>query len=367
MPLYLKPGQIYLLYMYPTSDRQQLQALPIFFILGRPRSGTTLLRTLFDAHPNVATPVECAFIMNMSQKYSKLTYWTREHLLAFYDDLQKHIKFDTWNIDLDKLKTDLLKFEGENTFQTVCKLVYMNFISLFPKEEIKWIGDKNPVYATYTPLLLRLFPESKFIHLVRDPRDNIISLKNVDFEGPFTALLAYRWQHSVRKLYYIKKKYPEQFYTIRYEDLVREPEKYYREMCDFLSLPYYGHVFEFYKKQDEALKKFNLEKIMKYHKSLFSPINTSKVDLWKTQLPERDIRITEFVAGRWTKKYGYERRFKWPGFVAILCSIPWLVYGSSLYMLRAMIDRLPFDMKIKLKNRGPVLARTFVKLRNSDT
>jgi len=346
---------------------QQVEKLPIFFILGRPRSGTTLMRTLFDAHPNVATPVECAFIINMKQKYGKITQWTKEDLEGFYEDVQKHIKFDTWNIDLDRLKKDLLECEGPNTFQNVCKVVYFDYISLFPKEEILWIGDKNPVYATYTPELLQLFPDAKFIHLIRDPRDNIISLKNVDFEGPFTALLAYRWQHSARKLFHIKKKYPAQFYTIRYEDLVSAPEKYYREMCDFLSIPYNDSVFDFYKKQDEAMKKFNVDKIMKYHKSLFSPINTSKVNLWKTQLPDKDIRITEFVSGRWIREYGYERKYRWPGFKAILVSIPWLIYGSSLYIVRDLIDRMPFDAKIALKNRGPVLARTFVKLRNPDT
>jgi hypothetical protein len=339
----------------------------MFFVLGRPRSGTTLLRTLFDAHPNVAIPVECAFIMNTAPKYRDITFWTPEIILDFFSDIQKHIKFDTWNIDLDKLRTDLLAAQGENTFQTICKLVYYSHISLFPKEDIRWIGDKNPVYATYVPLLLSLFPDAKFIHLTRDPRDNIISLKNVDFEGPFTALLAYRWQHSARKLFYIKKKRPNQFYTIRYEDLVREPQRFYREMCDFLSLPYYDHVFEFYKKQDEAMKKFDTEKIMKYHKSLFSPINTKKVDLWKTELPELDIRICEFVCGRWTEKSGYERRYRRPGLKAAVWSLPWLIYGSSLYLLRDLIDRLPFSMKIKLKNRGPVLARTFVKLRNSDS
>lgn len=346
---------------------QQVSGIPMFFILGRPRSGTTLLRTLFDAHPNVATPVECAFIINMRQKYGKVTNWSKEQLLTFHEDVQKHIKFDTWNIDLDQLKKDLLECEGPNTFQNVCKVVYFVNKSLFPKEEIKWIGDKNPVYATYTPELLELFPDAKYIHLVRDPRDNIISLKNVDFEGPFTALLAYRWEHSARKLFYIKKKNAAKFYTIRYEDLVSNPTRYYREMCDFLSIPYNDTVFDFYKKQDEAMKKFNIEKMMKYHKSLFSPINTSKVDLWKTQLPERDIRIAEFVAGKWTKIYGYERRFKRPGFVAMLYSLPWLIYGRALYVVRDIIDLFPFDLKIAVKNRGPVLARTFVKLRNPDS
>jgi hypothetical protein len=311
--------------------------------------------------------MECAFIINMRQKDQKVTHWSKEHLLEFWEDVQKHIKFDTWNIDLEQLKSDMLDCEGENTFQNICKVVYFDYQSLFPKEEIKWLGDKNPVYATYTPELLKLFPDSKFIHLIRDPRDNIISLKNVDFEGPFTALLAYRWEHSARKLYHIKKKHPGKFYTIRYEDLVSEPTKYYREMCDFLSIPYNDTVFDFYKKQGEAMKKFNIEKIMKYHKSLLFPINTGKVNLWKTQLPERDIRIAEFVGGKWIRRYGYERKFRFPGLVAILYSLPWLIYGSSLYFVRDIIDLLPFNLKIAIKNKGPVLARTFVKFRNPDT
>jgi hypothetical protein len=51
----------------------------------------------------------------------------------------------------------------------------------------------------------------------------------------------------------------------------------------------------------------------------------------------------------------------------MFASIPWLVYGSSLYLLRDFIDLLPFNLKVKIKNRGPVLARTFVKFRNPDS
>ena len=53
--------------------------------------------------------------------------------------------------------------------------------------------------------------------------------------------------------------------------------------------------------------------------------------------------------------------------MAMFVSIPWLVYGSSLYLLRDMIDKLPFDLKVKIKNRGPMLAKAFVKFRNPDS
>ncbi len=349
------------------QDKQKLQELPMFFILGRPRSGTTLLRTLFDAHPNVAIPLECAFIINMESKYGNVKNWDEEKLLSFFTDVQLHIKFDTWKLNLDDLKADLLLYKGEYTFQDICKVVYLNYNSIFNKEKIAWIGDKNPVYATYTPKLLKLFPDAKFIHLMRDPRDNIISLKNVDFEGPFVALLAYRWVHSAKRIFRLKQKYPERFYTIRYEDLVKDPHRYYREMCDFLNVPFNSLVFDFYKRGPEVLKAYNVELVMKYHKSLLSPINADKVDVWKKQLPETDIRVTENVAGGWLEKYGYERRFRKTDPVAFMRSVPWLLYGWALYFVRDVIDLFPFHTKIRIKNNGPMLARLFVKVRNADT
>ncbi|NQU34666.1 MAG: sulfotransferase [Bacteroidetes bacterium] len=51
---------------------EQLNKIPFFFVVGRPRSGTTLLRTLFDAHPNVSFPPECQFIINLYPKYGKI-------------------------------------------------------------------------------------------------------------------------------------------------------------------------------------------------------------------------------------------------------------------------------------------------------
>ncbi len=59
------------------------KGIPIFFVVGRPRSGTTLLRTLFDAHPNVLVPPECQFIINLYPKYGKVTNWSKKNLESF--------------------------------------------------------------------------------------------------------------------------------------------------------------------------------------------------------------------------------------------------------------------------------------------
>jgi hypothetical protein len=96
---------------------------------------------------------------------------------------------------------------------------------------------------------------------------------------------------------------------------------------------------------------------MKFHKGLLSPINTSKLGLWKTQLPDMDVRVAETIIGKWMEVYGYERKYKDFNFWIFLKSIPWLIYARSLYLLRDMIDIMPFSMQIKIKSKGPILAR----------
>jgi len=128
---------------------KKIKQTPFFFILGRPRSGTTLLMTLLDASPATIIPVECPVIKNLYPKYGKKKFWTEKDLLEFYTDLTSqtfynHYKFTDLNYDFDSIREDLLFLPGKNTFGELIKVVYSNYKSVFPKEEIRSIGDKNP-------------------------------------------------------------------------------------------------------------------------------------------------------------------------------------------------------------------------------
>ncbi len=247
--------------------------------------------------------------------------------------------------------------EGENTFQNICKVIYLNYVSVFGNEEIVWIADKNPVYATYAKKLMKIFPDSVFLHITRDPRDNMLSIKTFEFEAPIPALLAFRWKNSSTKLYSLRKKYPEKFFLIRYEDLASEPAKYFPLLCDFLKVPFHKEVFEFYKKTDERIIGKVEVGAMKFHKGLLSPINTGKLGVWKTQLPDRDVRIAETVIGKWMERYGYERKYKKFDLGIWVKSIPWMIYARLLYLVRDFFDVMPFSLQIKIKSKGPVLAK----------
>jgi hypothetical protein len=125
-------------------ENRQVESPELFFIIGRPRSGTTLLRFLFEAHPQVLVPPESPFILNLYRKYRKVTHWDPSVIREFCDDVYRQRYFDKWLTDKEHLYQKLLEKEGKSTFQEMVRQVCRAYTSVFEKKEIQWIGDKNP-------------------------------------------------------------------------------------------------------------------------------------------------------------------------------------------------------------------------------
>ncbi len=329
--------------------QQSINQIPFFFIIGRARSGTTLLRCLLDAHPEINIPLECAFIVHLYPKYGKTTLWSEQKIRSFYCDLMSYPKFHFWIIDEEQLEADLLQCFGETTYSHLCKVVYMNFKSFFLKSEIKFLGDKNPSYSFHTKRILQLFPEARFIHITRDYRDNIISMINAKFEAKNYSSLAYRWMFHNKQMVKQKKCTPEKVYTIRYEDMVAEPEIYLRKICQFLNISFNPDMMNYHVKLDEMRKIYPKELINLHHKSLFQPLNADKVYAWKHLLTNKQIRICDTVVGSFAEKMGYERRYKRNFFVYLYC-IPGIFYGRMMYFVMSIIHMLPLKIRMKLIN-----------------
>ncbi|PKP49581.1 MAG: hypothetical protein CVT94_04705 [Bacteroidetes bacterium HGW-Bacteroidetes-11] len=334
---------------------EQNSQIPVFFIIGRPRTGTTLLQSLFDAHPNVVIPWECQFVLNLYPAYGKITYWTSEHLERFYNDLLKQWQFSAWNIDRLKLKTSLLACQGERAYRDICQVVYLNFISFYPKEKVSLIGDKNHGYTIYTDRLLKLYPEAKFIYILRDYRDNFDSVKRVDFEVPIVSLVVYKWKYFYKKALEASKKNPDSFFFLRYEDLATEPELYFRKVSDFLGITYLPEVFDFYKMKSKAEETYPTEVLEKHHQSLFNPINTSRLGLWKKSMSETQVRIADQVAGDYAELAGYNRKYTGFNFRIALLASPGVLYAKFIYFLTYIVDRFPYRLREKILSKGPLL------------
>lgn len=292
----------------------EIENMPFVFIVGKGRSGTTLLQTIFDSHPNVIVPFESRLIIHLKKKYFHITNWTTELVNEFITDLYTDKDFKNfWNVNKELLRQNINSYPLNSlTFAVICKIVYLSYPSPFPKTNIRLIGNKKPIYSLFLKEMLQIFPNCKFIHLIRDYRDNIISSKKALGQKNI-AISAYRWIMHNEKIENFKSIYPQKFFTIKYEDLVSNPKKHIPDLCNFLSIPYNEGLYDFHYKTSDLYRKDKNENTLinnvmnKLHVNLMNPINTSQVDKWKNEMSIEEMELSDYIAGDFAKRYGYKK------------------------------------------------------------
>src|SRR5688572_10251408 len=174
---------------------EEINKIPMIFIVGMGRSGTTLLRTIMDAGEECVFASESKIIIHLKQKYNHKKYWSEELLEEFLTDLYKEIKFrSSWGITKEELRVKFSELPLEKiNFPLLCKVIYLSYPSLYPKNKIRVIGDKNPTYSIFIPELMEIFPDARFIHLIRDYRDCILSNKKL-FKRQSLFALSQLWK-----------------------------------------------------------------------------------------------------------------------------------------------------------------------------
>ncbi len=319
----------------------------MFFIVGRARSGTTLLQTLLDAHPSIVIPSESCILLHLKNKYFTCTNWDDKTLDAFLEDLltEKKLK-QSWKVDYEKLKNEIVVVpQSQRNYTIICKILYLNYSSIFNQQNISLIGDKNPIYSAFISDMLELFPQAKFIHIVRDYRANVFSNKDV-FSLKNIACLAHAWNYHNRKIEIAKTKIPHQFYTLKYEELALNPKNEMKKIFDFLNVRYNDSVFDFYKAVNEKSEQKVRNRFKKVHGNLLNPININRVEVWKNGLSEKDISLSECICELDGKKYGYDSTMvNQASFFLYLKSS----YGYMLHILIILVIKIFYYSPFLLK------------------
>ena len=340
--------------MNVTASARQI---PFFFIIGRPRSGTTLLRTMLDAHPQLKVPFESPVILNLYEKYKNIEKEGHERREEFYSDLLRQKKFRYWPFEKD-LKNIILEAEGYS-FQDLIKIIYLNYQSFFPKKDIKLLGDKNPNYSININKVFKIFPDARYIHLVRDPRDHFASVKKVDFVIPSASLIAFRWQYAIKRNRELQTKHSGRFLTVRYEDLVQDTAPTLEKICGFLKVPFHDSILNFAGMKEEILSKFPGLKENPYHKNLFRPVNPDSVGQWGKSLSQLQVQMIEKQCREGMIAFDYQHANSKKSVWANLYSLPGEILSRIILFLSAILDSLPFRFRNKLRNSPSIMATIY--------
>lgn len=301
-----------------TANYTPTQA-PIVFLVAKDRSGTTLLQTMLDSHPNICAPLESRFVLHLKNKYQNKTIWNKDSKAHFVKDLFKEEKMVLlWELDLEALNHRLENLPENTTYGEICKQVYVSSKSFHKKETAKLIVDKNPIYAIMIPLLQKIYPNAKFIHLVRDYRGNISSILNLH-KGTSVKKLGLSWIMTNSEIEKSKQKSPKDFITLRYEDLLNNPKDELERLVNFFNLEFHPDMLTYHERiskaisayvdrsPNEKVRKVREIGIAKVHKNLSKPIDNSFKDKWKETLSKGEIETLEKYCSKFGERYDYSR------------------------------------------------------------
>ncbi|MCF6222628.1 MAG: sulfotransferase [Flavobacteriaceae bacterium] len=280
-----------------------------FFILGNPRSGTSLFRLMLNSHPNVVVPPESGFLQWW---YSKYKNWSIrdsqniEFVKIFIKDILSSKKIEDWKLDSKMVEENIFKFQPSN-YGELSSLIYYSYKN---NSDIKLIGDKNNYYIHYLSTLDSIYPTSKYIHLIRDGRDVACSykkIKTLDTNSLYKPNLntgiqkiALEWKTNINGIdTFLENK---KAVKIRYEDLLLNPEEELKKVCNFLEISFHKQMLDFFKSEfnDEPLSTRD------WKMKTFEPLDKSNFGKYKNILSDKEIVLFNKVNQNLLSMYGYE-------------------------------------------------------------
>lgn len=286
---------------------------PMPIIVGSPRSGTTLLRFMLDAHPELAIPPETGFL-RLADSWLEGGGDIAERV--FQDITTFPAEAPCWNdfhLSTEAYRRESEKLEKRNAAEAI-RLFYRMYAARFGKP--RW-GEKTPLYCRCMASIERLLPEAHFIHVVRDGRDVALSLRSRFFSpGHDIETQAGYWRENVETARQTGKR-RQHYLEIHYEDLLRDTEAVLRRICAFIDLNFTHDMLLYYERAPERLREHlaryratgNLlisheERLRQQAATMRAP-DISRIGVWRHEMSSDEIRRFQDVAGALLEELGY--------------------------------------------------------------
>lgn len=267
------------------------------FLLGHDRSGTTLLRLILD-RGDVAIPPESMFLLDFAAVRRAGGLEDPERAGKLLRAVWEHPRVRLWRLEggPPELPPGLTHAEAYRFAVTSPFAAYAS-----GQGKARW-GDKTPAYLWHLDEPAEIWPDARFLVLVRDGRDVALSVIPLPF-GPNNVWAAARsWARAVRLGRDAERRYPGRVQALRYEDLVERPHEEVPQVCEFLGIGYDPDML--------AVERTDTGKVLEdqsgWFTSIWAGINTTAVGKWRRELTPRQQQVFERVAGRELAELGYE-------------------------------------------------------------
>ena len=250
---------------------------------------------MLDGHSELAIPDESYFLPQIAERHRDPVDPD-----AFANDLARLPTLREWEVYPREVRARLRP--GMTVGEAVSQ-VYLVYAGHRGKP--RW-GDKTPMYMQHLPLLERLFPDARYVHLVRDGRDAALSFLAMP-EGVVTRTWAHptsaadfacQWRTEIEAARTLGGRVGDRYVEVRYEHLAAEPEETLRSICEHVGVAFEPQMLDYAGRVDVSAKP--------HQQRLREPPRTGVRD-WRTEMSAGDANRFEQVAGDLLAELGYER------------------------------------------------------------
>jgi hypothetical protein len=259
-----------------------------------------MLQLMLHSHPRIAIPPETRFVVTAYERrrdFGDLEDPAKRRALAEWIVGRRETKFHDLGLD-PELVTEAI-VTGPPTLGAALGAVFQAYARRFGKP--RW-GDKRPTYIQHLDGLLRLFPDAQVVHLIRDGRDCVASLKEMSWYKRDAFHATATWTQAIdlgRRA--AARLGPDSYYQLQYEHLVDNPAGELRRLCAFLGEDYDPQMTQPQRIADSAVPPQK-----RWHQRTKAAVNSSRVGSWNARLEPWEIALAETVMGRRLQDHGYE-------------------------------------------------------------
>ncbi len=285
---------------------------PSPFVVGVGRSGTTLLRLMLDAHPELTIPPETHFVPELIAA-ARRRRATPEELVEI---VVAQRQWGDFGLDAEELRRRLAALDPL-TAGAALRAFYGLYAERVGKP--RW-GDKTPIYVEHMREIAGALPEACFVHLIRDGRDVALSrIRRALDEPPPAGRIAQAWKRRITAARKQARRL-DHYIELRYEDLVAETEPALRRVCEFIDLGYDVAMLDYHRRAGERLSEMAGDLPARGGKALrpgserlaahalaAEPPRAERVGAWREEMRPEDVAAFEDAAGGLLEELGYDR------------------------------------------------------------
>jgi len=277
------------------------------FIVGAPRSGTTLLSAMLAAHSTLSCGPETHFFRRLAGVDADLLCdpqtWPEpaaEFICSIrhsgYGGQSGKTLLEKYGITRDEVISYLEN--QEPSIAAILASITAQYMAGMDKQ--RWV-EKTPDHLPFAPIIRRYFPQSPIIRIVRDPRDVALSFMKVPWvaQSFLEALFFWKKQDERSHAFFASDEYA---HTLRYEDLISSPVKELEALCRFIGVAFAPGMLD----TARTGKQVNNRNVS-WKAKASQPLDASRIEVWRNALTPEENQLAEAILGARLAAYEYPR------------------------------------------------------------